>query len=80
MNGLRVYVNQMNTGTPYSRVVFYSRREDGPYYCWRYEEALGRWRFSRVHLSNLTLRILCVMTWKAVPDTLQAELTEHYLD
>lgn len=80
MNGLRVYVNPMNTSKTCSHVMFYSRRADGPYYCWHYEEAVGRWRVSRVHLSTLALRILCAMTWKAVPVTLQAELTEHYLE
>jgi hypothetical protein len=80
MNGLRVYVNQTNKSTPCSHVVFYSRRADGPYYCWRYEEALGRWHFSRVRLPNVKLSVLCLTAWKAIPVTLQAELYEHYLE
>ena len=78
MYGLRVYVNRTNMLG--GDVLFYSRRDDGPYYCWRYEEELGRWCFSRVRLPRLTLRILCLTTWKAVPVSLQAELYEHYLE
>jgi hypothetical protein len=80
MNGLRVYVNPVGTDTLNEHGVFYSRRADGPYYRWRYEEEFGRWRGSRVHLSDLTLRELCIASWKAVPRALQARLGEHYLE
>ncbi len=60
--------------------VFYSRRADGPYYCWRYEPECGRWTCSRVHLSDHTRRSLCLAVWKAVPDALQVRLGEHYLE
>jgi hypothetical protein len=80
MNGLRVYVNPTATNAPCRHVVFYSRRADGPYYRWCYEEQLGRWRVSRVYLPGLTLRVLSVASWKAVPVTLQARLNEHYLE
>jgi len=41
MNGLRVYVNSIGSGTCPGSGVFYSRRGDGPYYLWRYEEKLA---------------------------------------
>lgn len=78
MRELHVYVNA--SGAPAEREVFYSRRADGPLYRWRYEEAHGRWRFSRVHRSRLTFRALCLANWRAVPTTLQASLGEHYLE
>jgi hypothetical protein len=59
---------------------FYSQRADGPYYRWLYVEGPGRWRFSRVHMSRLTLRVLSVARWDAVPAALQVRLGEHYLD
>ncbi len=78
MYGLRVYIYRTNMTC--SDIVFYSRRDDGPYYRWRYEAELGRWCFSRVCLPRLTLRILRPANWKAVPVSLQAELYEHYLE
>lgn len=80
MNGLRVYVNSTTTSAPCRQVVFYSRRADGPYYRWRYEEALEQWRVSRVHLSNLGHKTLNIANWKDVPSALQSKLYEHYLE
>ena len=80
MNGLRVYVSPTGTGTPSDDSVFYSRREHGPYYRWRYEEEFGRWLGSRVHPSDLTLKALCIANWKAVPTALRSRLGEHYLE
>ena len=80
MRELRVYINPYGADAPGGHVLFYSRRADGPFYGWRYEEEAGRWRYSRVHLSKLTLRVLCIASWKAVPVTLQAKLSEHYLE
>lgn len=80
MRDLRVYVCSLSAGTLDMRAVFYSRRADGPYYRWFYEEEVGRWHFSRVRLSKLTLRELCAASWKAVPSELQARLGEHYLE
>src|SRR5918911_4006356 len=76
MNGLRIYVNPMGTKMPGECSVFYSRRADGPYYRWRYEDTLGRWRVSRVHPSGLVLKALCMTSWKTVPTALQARLGE----
>ena len=80
MNGLRVYINSVGTDTLSGHGVFYSRREDGPYYLWRYEQEIGQWRGSRVRSYDLTPKALCVASWKVVPIALQARLGEHYLE
>ena len=80
MRELRVYINSSGRETPGEQEVFYSRRLDGPYYRWRYEETLGRWHFSRVHPSRFMLRALCTASWNTVPMTLQTRLDEHYLE
>jgi hypothetical protein len=83
MNGLRVYINQLSTesATPIEAPrVFYTRREDGPYYRWRYEEVLGQWIFSRVHASDMIPKALSIASWTAVPTALRARLSEHYLE
>jgi hypothetical protein len=78
MKELRVYINPDGTGRQGEQAAFYSRRADGPLYRWCYEEAPGRWRFSRVRLSRLAAKTLCAANWKAVPDALQKRLEEHY--
>src|SRR5260221_11714026 len=44
MNGLRVYINPHVKETCGGFGVFYSRRENGPYYRWAYEETVSLWR------------------------------------
>lgn len=78
MRDLRVYVEHY--GAFAHDATFYSRRGDGPYYRWLYAETPGLWRFSRVHLSKLTLRVLSIADWDAVPAALQDRLGEHYLE
>jgi hypothetical protein len=80
MRELRVYVGRAVGEVPGGQDVFYSRRADGPLYRWRYEEAPGRWRFSRVRPSKLTLRVLSVASWEAVPAALRDRLGEHYAE
>ncbi len=80
MRDLRVYVRRAVKGAPGGPSVFYSRRSDGPLYRWRYEETPGRWRYARVRLSKLTLRVLAVASWDAVPTALRDRLGEHYLE
>jgi hypothetical protein len=80
MKELRVYINTAGTLWQDEERAFYSRRSDGPYYRWRYEEAQGRWCFSRVRLSRFVLKALCAANWKAVPDALRKTLDEHYLE
>ena len=79
MNGLRVFINTESMGMPGKDWVFYSRREDGPYYRWRYEEKIGRWCVSRVH-HGLVPKALCITAWATVPTSLRAMLSEHYLE
>ncbi len=80
MNGLRVYIHPASAGTYTDASIFYSRRGNGPIYRWLYEEKLSRWRSLRINSSELTSRDLCNATWKSVPEKLQAQLGEHYLD
>lgn len=80
MRDLRVYTNPVGAQAPGGQAVFYSRRADGPYYRWRYEDAPGRWRFSRVCLPKWVRSVLCVASWNAVPAELQARIGEHYLE
>jgi hypothetical protein len=79
MNGLRVYVNTIDADT-LSHGVFYSRRDAGPYYRWRYEEKLGQWCGSRVQAADFAPRVLSMARWKIVPMKLQDKLSQHYLD
>jgi hypothetical protein len=79
-SGLRVYVSPVGGVMPGGLGVFYSRREGGPYYSWRFDEKPGRWRSCRVHPSVLGLKGLCVASWKVVPHALRARLDEHYLE
>lgn len=80
MNGLRVYVNTIGAEPVNDPGVFYSRRGDGPYYLWRYEEKFGQWRGSRVLVADFAPRELTMARWKIVPITLQDKLSQHYLD
>jgi hypothetical protein len=80
MRDLHVYVEPSGSGARGQRAAFYTRRADGPFYRWLYAEGSGRWRYSRVSLDRLTLRMLCVAPWEAVPDALRSRLGEHYLE
>lgn len=80
MRDLHVYVDPVGPDGRGPDAVFYSRRGDGPYYRWVYAEGAGRWSFSRVPLSRLRLRVLCVAPWNAVPAALRDRLGEHYLE
>jgi hypothetical protein len=86
MNGLRVYFYTSGQDAHSSSSsgscpeAFYSRRADGPYYHWRYEETRGGWCCSRVRLPDPALKALSIANWKSVPTALQTRLGEHYLD
>jgi hypothetical protein len=90
MSGLRVYVNSPNPNLPNSIVieeggakvdrVFYSRRGNGPIYRWLYEEKLAHWRALRMQTADFDSHKLASASWKSVPETLQAQLGQHYLD
>jgi hypothetical protein len=78
MIGLRLYINPAVTVTPNGHDVFYSRRADGPYYRWWYEETLKHWRGARIHSTDFSPRALCAANLKVVPAALQTRLGEHY--
>jgi hypothetical protein len=80
MNGLRVYINPSGAGGACGPATFYTRRADGPFYCWSYEERAGRWQVGRVHLPDLDVRGLRATNMRTVPPELQAKMTEHYLE
>lgn len=90
MSGLRVFVNSPNPSLPSGAGieeknvrgdgVFYSRRGNGPIYRWLYEEKPAHWRALRMHTSDFDSHKLCNASWKSVPETLQAQLGQHYLD
>ena len=79
MQGLRVYISATASTEAQSKPeVFYSRRDEGPYYRWQYAVDAGRWRSSRVRLDLLPDSLRTAQ--KAVPAELRTELLEHYLD
>lgn len=80
INGLRVYINPEVTETRGGFGVFYSRRENGPYYRWVYEETVKRWRVARVQPSDFSSRTFSTANWKGVPASLQKRMVEHYED
>ncbi len=80
MNGLRMYFRPLASEALDVISVFYSRRGEGPYYLWRFEEKLGQWRGSRVASGDFAPRELLMASWKKVPSALQTKLGEHYLD
>ena len=82
MNGLRVYIDGEGDGADPRRIrsVFFSRREDGPYYRWAYDDALRQWRVGRVMKSASLARTLSAAAWKTLPVALQRSIVEHYQD
>ena len=80
MNGLRMYVPAAAVTGPHAGNVFYSRRGNGPYYCWLYEEVKQRWKVSRVISHDFDTQPLSLAAWKTIPTALQSRLSAHYLD
>jgi len=80
MNGLRIYLNGDPVETCAGHPVFYSRREDGPYYRWSYDDNLSAWHVGRVLRSGVSPKVLKVATWKGIPARLQRSIVEHYGD
>lgn len=90
MSGLRVYINastsasadqpQIEQGETRINKTFYSRRGNGPFYRWLYEEKVAVWRVLRMSASDFDAHKLSNASWKSVPETLQARLGAHYLD
>jgi hypothetical protein len=80
MNGLRVYVNGVTAEVHSGRTVFYSRREDGPFYRWSYDDDARQWRVDRVLKSGVSAKTLSSKPWKDIPTGLQRSIIEHYQD
>lgn len=80
MRDLHVFVDPVGSEARGAQTAFYTRRADGPYYRWLDAEGVGRWCYSRVTLDRLTLRVLCVARWEAIPTALRKRLGEHYLE
>lgn len=79
MNGLRMYVPTVSESSNGVKV-YYSRRGNGPYYRWLYEDVKQRWKVSRVVSHEFNAQALSLATWKTVPTALQSRLSDHYLD
>jgi hypothetical protein len=75
-----MYVPVFSPAVAGSGKVFYSRRGNGPYYCWCYEETNQKWKVSRVLSHDFVVQPLSLATWKTVPSALQSRLSDHYLD
>lgn len=90
MSGLRVYVDSpvptemrrpgIEVDNTAANRVFYSRRGNGPFYRWLYEENRAHWRALRVNTSDFDTHKLSNASWKTLPETLQTQLGAHYLD
>ncbi len=80
MTGLRIYIHDTIAENINGHLVFYSRREDGPFYRWVFDDALTEWRVGRVMNSAITPKNLTLATWKGLPVTLQRSMAEHYQD
>ena len=80
MNGLRVYCPSTVNGSHTDNGVFYSRRGDGPYYQWGYNEKSASWRGVRLTTSEHFGRAVDLATWKSLPAGLRARLEEHYVE
>jgi hypothetical protein len=80
MNGLRVYIKGDAVEICGGRPVFYSRREDGPYYRWSYDDGSNAWQAGRVLRSGVSPKVLTTTTWKGIPARLQRSIVEHYED
>lgn len=78
MNGLRIYVHSQTFETCGGRLVFYSRREDGPYYRWSYDENLSKWQAGRV--LKTSPKLLSPAVSKEIPAGLKRDIVEHYQD
>jgi hypothetical protein len=80
MIGLRVYIHDTIAENINGQSVFYSRREDGPYYRWAFDDTLREWRVGRVLNSAISSKDLTMAAWKRLPVALQRSMVEHYQD
>jgi hypothetical protein len=80
VNNLRLFISDAAVLPASGPEIFYSRRSDGPYYRWSYEQQLQQWRCVRVPADQLPHLALTASRWKNVPLALQKSLVEHYLE
>lgn len=80
MNGLRIFILEGLVAPAEGQPVFYSRRSDGPYYRWSYEQTGEQWRSVRVQSAELPHLTFSIWPWKNVPRSLQRSLGEHYVE
>jgi hypothetical protein len=78
MDGLRIYVIADLSPLVKDSYAFYSRRNNGPFYCWTLYES--SWSAARVNSSTFSAKELTMTSWKLVPADLQKSITEHYQD
>ena len=78
MKGLRVYLDL--TDRQGVGLIFYSQREGGPYYRWRYEDLRGEWLCSRMHAGDLIVTELVSAPRKEIPAALKTTLDLHYVE
>ena len=79
MNGLRIFIRPYNKDSVDNNV-FYSQRSHGPIYRWRYEKRLAKWQAARVDASDWSSQELCSTPCQSVPQELQTQLNEHYVE
>lgn len=79
IHGLRIYVDPVAADTPEGERVFYTRRDEGPYYLWSYEGRSEAWRFLRLHLPGSKSKSFCLAKWNVLPPALQRRLHQHYM-
>ena len=79
MLNLRVYTDRVGGDAPGPGAVFYSQRARGPHYRWRLDDALGQWRFTRLHPAEWNPKVLSLLNQTAMPAALRARLAEHYM-
>ena len=80
MKGLRVYLDLKRSDPQGGGLIFYSQREGGPYYRWRYEELRGEWLFSRIHAGDVIVTELVSAPWNEIPAALKSTLDLHYVE
>jgi len=80
MNGLRVYTNSTPAEAHGGYPVFYSRREDGPYYRWSFDDGSRAWQVGRVVRWKISPKMLALATWNKIPSGLKRSMSDHYQD
>jgi hypothetical protein len=78
--GLQVYVNSIEMKARSGEKIFYTRREEGPLYLWRWEGTSGKWQFLRLHQSKWRDKALSPEKWQVLPSALQGSLKQHYME